>query len=92
MQWSMHLQQFALIYTYKAHIMHKYRQKNIEYIYIYDLYIYFQGFIYAYMPCIYTYMAIYTLAHSPSCICIYAVRDPKLQCASHWRCRKLQSA
>ena len=33
-QWSMHLQQFALIYTYAAHIMHKCKQKNMENIYI----------------------------------------------------------
>ena len=41
------------------------------YIYIYILYKYIQGFIYAYIAWIYGYMAIYSLAHSLSCIYMY---------------------
>ena len=42
--------------------MHNYKQINMEN--IYGLYICFQGSIYAYMPFIYTYMAINALALS----------------------------
>ena len=40
-------------------------------IYIFNLYIYLQGSIYAYMPCIDAYMAMYTLALNLHCIYIY---------------------
>ena len=49
----------------------KQEKKYDKHIYIYSLYIYFQGSIYAYMVCIYEYIAINTLVYQLSGIYIY---------------------
>ena len=78
-QWSIHLHQFALICIYAACKMHKYKQINIVKHIYYGLYICLQGSIYAYMPCIYAYIAIYTFVLSPRYIYIYIYMQRETQ-------------